>query len=131
LTKFGANIHLTPEEDESVKHLTDLQIDIFCLANDLYSFDKECAAHRAAGRTGYFLNAVHLVQHLYSLDIVAAKDKLRQEIHDREVSYCELKEKFVAEKSPGLDVLSWLGVLEAQIAGNAFAGITLPRYVDV
>lgn len=131
LAKYGAKVHLTPEQDESVREFTELQIDIFCLANDLYSFEKENAAHRVAGRTGYFLNAVHLVQHLFSLNTAAAKDKLRREIYEREVRYCELKEKFVVEKSPGLDVLHWLAILEAQIAGNVFAGITLPRYVDV
>lgn len=102
-----------------------------CLVNDLFSWDKEYAAHVKSHGDVPLVNAVHIVAVTQGLTHCAAKAVVQAEIRAHEERFCFLKEQYEATSSPSESILRWLRLLEHSMAGNWVWSLCVPRYFKV
>ncbi|CAI7590152.1 unnamed protein product [Penicillium glandicola] len=126
--RWGTGITLTPEEENIADPMSYVAYAELCLVNDLFSWDKEYAAHIKSNGDVPLVNAVHIVAVTQNLSHCAAKAVIQAEIRAHEERFCHLKEQYKATSNPSDAVLNWLKLLEHSMAGNWVWSLRTPRY---
>jgi hypothetical protein len=91
VSAFGtACLPLTPAEQSLVAPLISCLGHACALTNDYYSWDKEFAAHAAAGGHGRVYNCVAWIMEKYNCDIDTAKELLKERIQGYERKFEEM-----------------------------------------
>ncbi|KAJ5202050.1 uncharacterized protein N7498_006713 [Penicillium cinerascens] len=130
--RFGMGIVLTKEEENRTASIARSCYAALGLANDYYSFDiewKEFQQEKSAEGTSTMTNAVWLYIQWEDLSIDAAKEKVRQVVHNYEQEYQKKMNAFIADKEQCPPHLAeYLRALAFQIPGNIVWSLRCPRY---
>ncbi|KAG0154509.1 hypothetical protein PDIDSM_04030 [Penicillium digitatum] len=129
--RWGSGITLTADEEKIADPMSYIAYAELCLVNDLFSWDKEYAAHVKSHGDVPLVNAVHIVAVTQGLTHCAAKAVVQAEIRAHEERFCFLKEQYEATSSPSESILRWLRLLEHSMAGNWVWSLCVPRYFKV
>ncbi|KAF8214336.1 isoprenoid synthase domain-containing protein [Mycena galopus ATCC 62051] len=133
-----ASLPLTPAEQSLAAPLISCLGTACALTNDYYSWDKEFAAHSAAGGHGRVYNCVAWIMEKYGCDIDAARELLKERIQDYERTFIEMwrdwGENGVAVKTEDegkVDVERLQRYVQAAMfatSGSAYWHARAPRY---
>jgi hypothetical protein len=133
-----ACLPLTPAEQSIAAPLVLCLGNACALTNDFYSWDKEFAAHAAAGGNGRVYNCVAWIMEKYNCDINTAKELLRERIQGYERQFEEMwrdwEENGVrveAEHEGKVDVERVQRYVQAAMfatSGSAYWHARAPRY---
>ncbi|KAJ5753661.1 uncharacterized protein N7511_007814 [Penicillium nucicola] len=128
LVSFSMDFYLTNEEEESISAITKAAYDSWCLVNDYFSWEKELLNNKVSGSTGQITNAVFLLAKWHAVDVVRAREMVRDEIIAREELFCKLKSEYIAYGRGTDRILRWFEVLDDVTAANFAWSMTTARY---
>lgn len=97
------------------------------LWNDVISWDKEHEAFNR-GQAGFLSSAMTIMMRLHGINAATSKGLLWEETVKTEEQYCEARDRYLKEKSPGPHIRRWFGLVEIATAGNALRHTTSARY---
>ena len=118
------NLHLTPEELESVQELEWTLGGVLALTNDYFSWKKE-----KLQSTDRIRNGVHVLMKGHGLHQERAKSLLRGIVVDEEEKVKRLKTERVANGPPMSEELKrYVEALEIYVGGNCYWSATCSRY---
>jgi hypothetical protein len=110
-----------------VKYISDWILNAQILWHDLASWQKEIDAYNS-GQASSLVNGVSILMKKHNVDAESAKKLLWDDVLEYERRYCELRDLFIEENSPGPEFYRWFRLLELSTGGNAIWSFTSPRY---
>jgi hypothetical protein len=125
--RFVSDTTITRAEVERVKYISDWILNAQILWHDLASWQKEIDAYNS-GQASSLVNGVSILMKKHNVDAESAKKLLWDEVLEYERRYCELRDLFIEENSPGPEFYRWFRLLELSTGGNAIWSFTSPRY---
>jgi hypothetical protein len=133
MARFAYKLRLTEEEEQLVRPMTELIMEVLTLHNDYYSWEKEAAFYNASEDKLPMSNAVALYMKWRSLTPEEAKGSIKDAAIEREKQYLRVKSEFMNRKLSSNQavpsaVLQWLSIIEHMVAGNLLWSLTCPRY---
>ncbi|KAK7178808.1 aristolochene synthase [Paraphaeosphaeria sporulosa] len=133
LMRFSMNLHVTPEELASVKHIEQNCSCHISVVNDIYSYGKELRKSIESPEEGAVLcSAVKVVADETRMGISAAKRVLWSMTREWELVHDELYKVRVSDPQGCSQALqAYLKGLEYQMSGNELWSKTTPRYSEV
>ncbi|KAI9369056.1 isoprenoid synthase domain-containing protein [Aspergillus egyptiacus] len=120
---WGADVHVTQEEKNSVRSFLDPGLIAVMLTNDYYSFNKEVAEHQRTGTLHRMQNGVGLLMREYGYAEDEARSIVKQEILDGERRLMEgyhLWEQTEGSKPGAHELRRYIAVAIFMIGGSSF-----------
>lgn len=126
---FGMGITLTEEEDRQLESVRQPCYAALGLANDYFSFGREYVEFQASGESQTFTNSVWLHMKWQNVDVVAAKEMVKQATWRYERRFLDLCAEYRCRYSSLSDHIDlYLRALAYQISGNVVWSLNCPRY---
>lgn len=133
LMRFSMNLHVSPEELQSIKEIEMNCSKHISVVNDIYSWEKELKASQTGHKEGSALcSSVSVLSDEANLEYSASKRVLWAMCREWEFVHEELVARRISSPQPcSTNLRAFMKGLEYQMSGNEAWSETTPRYHSV
>jgi hypothetical protein len=127
LVTFGCALTIPEHELSQCEKLVLPAVVAASLTNDLFSYDKEYEAAKAAGLSNV-VNALWVLMQEHNISLEVAKERCRSRIRTEVGKYSKILAEVASREDLSCDTKKYLELMQYSVSGNVVWSLQCPRY---